>query len=267
MKRADMPAVREALAEADLYALQGPEWEQRFRSERVINVYIDLGDTAAARRLIDRLPSSIRSDVLLNVNLAGIGAREEAIELNEEELRERLQRLAGGGDPNVHFVALGIQHALRRLVKLGEVERARRWLARVLEEGRSWTLSGFGFASAGLFRILAKITADLESPAAAAGLLGLAETEGQSVRQSTWRAGAAAELLELYMEIGNTDEAVRLAKKIRSPAGRRKALTKMLAKARRWPELIEVLRETQTPKEACELCWAVRFAIDPDWKD
>jgi hypothetical protein len=180
MKRADMPAVREALAEADLYALQGPEWEQRFRSERVINVYIDLGDTAAARRLIDRLPSSIRSDVLLNVNLAGIGAREEAIELNEEELRERLQRLAGGGDPNVHFVALGIQHALRRLVKLGEVERARRWLARVLEEGRSWTLSGFGFASAGLFRILAKITADLESPAAAAG--------PQSSSNCTWRS-------------------------------------------------------------------------------
>ena len=57
------------------------------------------------------------------------------------------------------------------------------------------------------------------------------------------------------------DEAIAQARKIRSPAGKRMELGKLLAKAGRWKELKEVLSGVASPEEAAKIAWWIKFEL------
>jgi hypothetical protein len=76
-----------------------------------------------------------------------------------------------------------------------------------------------------------------------------------------FRQGAVNAALQLQADIGGLDQAIEDARKIRSPTERRKTLTRLLAKAKRWKELRQVLGQVASPKEAADLAWWIKFEL------
>ena len=61
--------------------------------------------------------------------------------------------------------------------------------------------------------------------------------------------------------IGRLNEAIDDARKLRSPTQRRKTLATLLAKAKRWGELREVLSQVESPEEAADVVWWIKFEL------
>jgi hypothetical protein len=67
--------------------------------------------------------------------------------------------------------------------------------------------------------------------------------------------------LDLKAKLGRLDEAIDDARKLRSPTERRMKLATLLARARRWRELREVLRQVASPEEAADVAWWIKFEL------
>lgn len=61
--------------------------------------------------------------------------------------------------------------------------------------------------------------------------------------------------------IGKLEEAIADARKMHSPTQRRQTLAKLLAKARRWGELRDVLSQVESPEEAADVAWWLKFEL------
>ena len=60
---------------------------------------------------------------------------------------------------------------------------------------------------------------------------------------------------------GALDQAIQDARRLRSPTQRRMKLGTLLAKARRWTELREVLSQVESPEEAADVAWWIKFEL------
>jgi tetratricopeptide (TPR) repeat protein len=237
------------------------EWERQDYFRRVIDCYAELKDVQAVKRCLRGLDKDDRHEVLDAVTLVSLGMKAEAIARARQDIAQELEELGEMSDPNIHFPVSSIGRSLEFLVEQGEKGEARRWLHRALKEMPTWLVIEYGWATSAVYHTLAEVMAMIDGPAAAENLLKHAMTDAQAEKRSGFRQGAVEAALELKANIGRLDEAIEDARKLRSPTQRRKSLATLLAKARRWRELREVLSQVESPEEAADVAWWIKFEL------
>ena len=85
--------------------------------------------------------------------------------------------------------------------------------------------------------------------------------DASTEHRSEFRKCARGAALEMEARLGQLDEAIAKARKLRSPKECRVELCKLLAKAKRWKELKAVCSEAASTEEAADLCWAVKCEL------
>lgn len=238
-------------------------WRLSYAVRDIISRYAKAGDAKAVRRMIKRLDADDQQSVLDARSLLKLGERKRAIARTETDIQSSLTEMSSMKDPNVHGPAARVQWGIEFLLEIDERKRAAKWLATALEQGKSWKFKERGFASAAVFRSLAKVTAEIKGGKAAEALLELAMTDAKGEKRSTWRAGAVQKTIELRSGIAGSEVAIEQARKMRSSVNQRQILAPLLAKVARWDELHVLLAEAATPKEAAELCWSIKFVWAP----
>lgn len=255
-------AARAAVAEmAEIARGVEKEWLRRSYLRRVINCYAELKDARAVKRCLRGLGDGDRHEVLDAVRLAALGMKAEALARARQDIARELEKLRGMNDPNIHFPAMSIGRSLEFLVVQGARDEAGRWLRRTLEEMPTWPAARAGWTTSAVYHALARAAAAIHGPAAAENLLRQAVTDAKAETRSDFRQGAADAALALKASIGGLDEAIDDARKLRSPTQRRKKLATLLAKAGRWGELREVLRQVESPEEAADVAWWIKFEL------
>jgi hypothetical protein len=101
----------------------------------------------------------------------------------------------------------------------------------------------------------------IDGPVAAENLLKQAMTDAKAETRSDFRQGAVDAALALKASIGGLDEAIEDARQLRSPTQRRKKLATLLANAKRWGELRAVLSQVESPEEAADVAWWIKFEL------
>ena len=133
-------------------------------------------------------------------------------------------------------------------------------LGAVAEAG-AWPAVQDGWATSAVYHSLAQAAATIDGPAAAEELLKHALTDARAEPRGGFRQGAVDAALDLKANLGRLDEAIADARKLRSPTERRKTLATLLAKAGRWAELRDVLRQVESPEEAADVAWWIKFEL------
>jgi hypothetical protein len=156
---------------------------------------------------------------------------------------------------------MSIGRALEFLVEHGARDEARRLLRRVFQEMPTWPVYEYGWATSAVYHTLAEVVAKIDGPAAAETLLKHAMTDARAEKRRDFRKGAVDAALDLKASAGGLEEAIEDARKLRSPTQRRKTLATLLAKAGRWGELREVLSQVESPEEAADVAWWIKFEL------
>ena len=125
----------------------------------------------------------------------------------------------------------------------------------------TWPAVRSGWTTSAVYHSLAQAMAMIDGPVAAENLLKQVMTDAKAETRSDFRQGAVDAALALKASIGGLDEAIDDARKLRSPTQRRKTLATLLAKAKRWGELREVLSQVESPEEAADVAWWIKFEL------
>ncbi|MBX7106518.1 MAG: hypothetical protein K1X57_20755 [Gemmataceae bacterium] len=254
---------RKALAEMEKIALGvGKDgWTRQSYLRRAVHAYAELKDADAVRQCVKQLNSADRQKVLDADMLLRLDMKLEAIARAQDDILKELEDLRTTSDPNIHFPLMSISRSLAFLVEHGKKDDARRWLYRALNEMSGWPVIEYGFVTSSVYESLAQAAAIIDGPAAANRLMKQAMIDAKAEKRSDFRQGAVDASLGLMAEIGNLDEAIEAARKLRSPTQRRKKLGTLLAKAKRWKELREVLSQVESPEEAADVAWWIKFEL------
>jgi hypothetical protein len=255
-------SARAAVAEMERIARAvEEEWERQDYLRRVIDCHAGLNDAQAVKRCLRRLDKDDRHEILDAETLASLGMKAEAIARARQDIARELDELREMSDPNIHFPVMSIARSLEFLAGQGAKDEARRWLRRALKEMPTWPVYEYGWATSAVYHSLAEAAATIDGPAAAENLLQHALTDAKMEPRSDFRQGAVDAALDLKANIGRLDEAIDDARKLRSPTQRRKTLATLLARARRWRELREVLGQVESPEEAADVAWWTMFEL------
>jgi hypothetical protein len=227
----------------------------------VIDAYAELEDSGAVKRCMRKLNKEDRHEILDAAMLLKLGMKPEAIARARQDIARELEELGEGTSPNTHHLATSICRSLVFLVEQGEKDAARRWLRRVLKEMPTWSVIEQGWTTSGVYHSFAEVMGIIEGPAAAEKLLKHAMADASGEKRSGFRQGAVNASVELKANLGRLDEAIEDARKMRSPTERRKKLGTLLAKARHWKELQEVLSQVASPEEAADVAWWIKFEL------
>jgi hypothetical protein len=251
-----------ALSEMEQAASDTSEsWRRNNRRRAIISLYGEIGDLAAVKRIIRNLTNDERQEIVDFALLAKIGMTKAAIAEAVDVVQRRIAELTTDGDPNIHFPVREICRALEFLVDQHQEQKAKRLFHAVLESSKKWTVFEQGWTTAAVYTMFAEIVVIFEGPEAAQHMIALAQQDASNEKRSDFRKGAVAAALGAEAGIGNLDEAIAKARKLRSPTARRMELGKLLAKARRWKELRVVCSEATSPEEAADLCWGIKFEL------
>jgi tetratricopeptide (TPR) repeat protein len=262
MAAGERKSARTAVAEMERVAAEfEEEWSHRNHFQVVLDCYAELKDADSVKRCIRKLDKDDRHEILDADMLVSLGMRAEAIARARRDIAQNLKELRASDDPNIHIPIMAIQRSLTFLVEQQERDEARRWLRRALREMSTWPVVEYGWATSAVYHSLAEVAAIIDGPAAAENLLGYAMTDAKAEKRGGFRQGAIDAALGLKARIGRLDEAIEDARKLRSPTQRRKELGKLLAKAKRWNELRQVLSQVQSPEEAAEVAWWIKFEV------
>jgi hypothetical protein len=237
------------------------EWVRQSYLQRVIHCYAELRDAQAVKRCLRQFGKGDRHEVLDAETLVRLGMRTEAIARARQDIAQALEELREMSDPNIHFPVMSIGRSLEFLVEQGAKGEARRWLRRALKEMPTWPVVQHGWTTSTVYHSLAQATAMIHGPAAAENLLKHAMIDAKAERRGGFRQGAVGAALDLKANVGRLDEAIDDARKLRSPTQRRKKLATLLAKAKRWGELREVLSQVESPEEAADVAWWIKFEL------
>ncbi|MGI8977988.1 MAG: hypothetical protein ACR2FY_02060 [Pirellulaceae bacterium] len=237
------------------------EWLRQSYLQRVIECYAELKDARAVKRCVRGLDKDDRHEVLDAETLISLGMKAEAIARARQDIAKELEELREMTDPNIHFPVNSIGRSLEFLIEHGAKDEARRWLRRALKEMPTWPVFQYGWATSAVYHTLAQATAKIDGPAAAENLLKHALTDAQAEKRSDFRQGAVDAALDLKANIGRLNAAIEDARKLRSPTQRRKTLAALLAKAKRWSELREELSQVESPEEAADVAWWIKFEL------
>lgn len=255
-------AVKAAVTEmADTTREIEQEWWRQSYLRRVIHCYIELKDAPAVKRCLRGFSKSDRHKVLTAETLVGLGMNAEAIVRARLDIAQELNHLRETNDPNIHFPMMSIRRSLEFLVGQGAKDEARRWLRRTLKEMPTWPAVRSGWTTSAVYHDLAEAVALIDGPVAAENLLKQSMTDAKAETRSDFRQGAVDAVLALKASIGGLDQAIEDARKLYSPTQRRKKLATLLAKAKRWSELREVLSQVESPEEAADVAWWIKFEL------
>ena len=256
------PPAKSSLAEMEKIAA-GIEvnWKRQAFLKRIVERYAELKDADAVMRCLNGFNVRDRDKVLDAGMLMNLGMKVEAVARARRDILQKLEELRTTKDPNIHFPAMAVGHLLEFLVEHGEKEEARRWLHRALDEMPTWPVIQLGWMTTSVYNSFASAVALIDGPAAAETLIKNAMNDAQREKHRDFRKGATRTALDLKGSIGNLDEAIAAAGKLRSPTERRKNLARLLARAQRWEELREVLSQTASPEEAAEVAWWLKFEL------
>ncbi len=253
-------AARLAVAEMEEAAREvEDEWIRQVYFHRVIDSYVELKDAGAVKRCMRKLDKDERDEILDSRTLMKLGMKPQAIARAKKCIAGELEELGEMTDPNIHFPVMSICESLQFLVEQGEKNAAKRWLRRALKEMPTWPVIEYGWVTSAVYKMFAKVMAMIEGPAAAEEMLENAVTDAKAEKRSGFRKGAISGTLNLKADIGGLDKAIADARKLRSPTERRAELGRLLARARRWKELSEVLSQAASPEEAAGLAWYIKF--------
>jgi hypothetical protein len=237
------------------------EWLRQSYLRRVVHCYADLRDTRGVRRCLRGLGEGDRHEVLDATTLLGLGMKAEAVVRARRDIARELEGLRGSSDPNIHFPAMSIARSLEFLVEQGKRDDARRWLRRAIKEMPTWPVIRYGWTTSAVYQSLARAVAAIDGPAAAKDLLNSAMADAKAEPRGDFRQGAVGAALGLKADLGDLDEAIDDARKLRSPTQRRKELATLLARAKRWGELRQVLSQVESPEEAADVAWWIKFEL------
>lgn len=262
MKADDRESARLAAAEMEEVARSLEKgWRRRIYFNWVLGCHAALKDCKAVERCLAGFDDDDREKILDSEMLATLGMKQEAIARARRDISLQLDKLRNTRYADIHGSAWAIDMALTFLVAQGEKEEAKRCLDRSLKEMSSWPVVGFGWMTSAVYQHLAHAVALIDGPAAAQDLIENAFIDARSGKRSDFQKGAVGETLDLLATIGRVDQAIEEARKLRSPTQRRKALGKLLAKAKRWRELREVLSQCESPEEAGDVIWWLTFEL------
>lgn len=237
------------------------EWLRRSYFQRVVACHAELKDVQAVKRCVRKLDKDERDEILDADMLVNLGMKAKAIARARQDIAKDLKELREMDDPNIHFPVMSIGRSLALLVEQGEKDEARRLLHRALKEMQTWPVYQYGWVTSAVYHTLAEAMAMIDGPAAADKLLKQAMTDAKAEKRRDFGTGAVDAALDLKASIGRLDEAIEDARKLRSPTQRRKTLATLLAKAKRWSELREVLSQVESPEEAADVAWWIKFEL------
>jgi hypothetical protein len=232
-----------------------------FYHQELLKALVEVGDVAAAKRLLKRLGREAADELVDLPMLWSIGFHAEAITRATAEIRKRLKELEAINDPNIHFPVHGICSTLEFLMDHGKEKEAKTWLKKVLSKVETWPVYEVGWTTAAVYTMLAEIVVRINGAAAAETLLANASRDAAAERRPEWRKGATSAVMKAEAALRNVDELIAKARKLRSPTERRLQLSKLLARVQRWKDLAEVCSEAASPVEAARLCWAIKFEL------
>lgn len=262
MAAGERQSAQVAVAEMEEIAHEIEEdWTRQSYLGSVIDCYAELKDAQAVKRCVRKLDKGDRHEILDAEMLLSLGMKAEAIARARQDIAHELEELRQTSDPNIHFPLMSIGRSLAFLVEQGEKDEARRWLRRALREMSTWPVIECGWTTSSVYHSLAEAMAMIEGPVAADKLLKHAMADAKAEKRSDFRQGAVDAALDLKARLGRLDEAIEDARKLRSPTQRRQKLGRLLAKAKRWNELREVLSQVESPEEAADVAWWIKFEL------
>jgi hypothetical protein len=224
------------------------------------NRVIGLNNMIVRQGFVSELSHRDRTVILPSEKLWKLGLHRDAIKRIERDIQSALKEMNDSTNLNLHFPADQIKRAIIQLIEYGQKKLAQRWFSKISKQSKHWTPI-HGFSSAAVIRNMAIVVAKLEGPDEARKLLDLAMRDSKGERWRDMKHGAVRETIELYDELGLNREAIELASTLRSQAERRRILAPILARSQRWKELREVLKAVDSPKEAAEICWRIKFEL------
>lgn len=236
-------------------------WTRQQYLRDVIAAYAKLGDGPSVKRCIRKLDREDREEILDTYTLMKLGMKSEAIARAKSEIKQELEKLGTMTDPNIHFPVMAICRAIAFLVEQGELAAARQGLRRALRDMPTWPVIEQGWTTSSVYASFAKAAALIGDEATANQLTSSALTDGKAEKRTGFRSGALGAALDVQANLGKLDEAIAQARKIRSPADRRKKLARLLAKGQRWKELREVFCQVDSPEEAADILWWTKFEL------
>jgi hypothetical protein len=261
-KAGDTRIARQAADEMQKLAAECKDVNRRLYFRQVLESYGLLGDKGAILSVVQTIDKAERQDILDRATLLRLGMRLEALAHAEREIaHERENLLRKKKDPNLHFPVRAICDALIFLLEQQEIDRARVLLESILREAPKWKVEEVGWTTAAVYGMLAEIAARINGPRGAQELIERAEADSRAEKRRGAKRGAVRETRETKAKIGPVEEAIANARKLRSPTGRREELGKLLARAKRWQELAEVVSEVATPEEAAKIAWWIKFEL------
>jgi hypothetical protein len=173
--------------------------------------------------------------------LADFGLREQALERCGLEIARELSRLGSSADPDVTTPVRRMCRSLDVMWELGHRDEAAACLRRAIREMPTWRALGW-------------------SPRAVARFLREA-AERLDVLEGSAEVSRAISIATKSESANPLDQTIENFRRIRSAKSRRGALAPFLARAELWQELFDLLQVCQTPMEAAELCWSVKFEL------
>jgi len=255
-------AARVALAEMEAAARSlGSKTEGGCSLVDVIERYVELEDAGAVKRLLRRLDKEERESILDSERLARLGMTREAVARATRDAESALAELATMTDPNIHFPVMALERKVRFLVEQGEATVARTLVRRALRELPTWPVFEVGWCTSGVYGLLAKAAAAVGEQERAAELLDRAKADASVEKRRGAKHGAVGAALTTQAEMGQVDQVLAAAQKLRSPTERRLQVAKLLARAGRWKQLQDVLHLVASPEEAAQTCWAIHFEL------
>jgi hypothetical protein len=237
------------------------DWLRQSYLQRVVNCYAELKDARAVKRCLRGFGKGDRHEILDATTLVSLGMKADAIARARQDIARELEELREMSDPNIHFPVMSIARSLEFLAEQGARDEARRWLGRALKEMPTWPVIRSGWTTSAVYHSLARAMATIDGPAAAENLLKHAREDAKAEKRSDFQQGAVDAALDLKADIGRLDEAIDDARNLRSPTQRRKTLATFLARAKRWGELREVLSQVESPEEAADVAWWIKFKL------
>lgn len=226
----------------------------------VVNAFRRLGDDAGLARYVAWLDRNGHSGDLATGSLRAVGLPDLANKRAENLVTGRLRKLKRDPDPNINFPVDEICKELWFFLQTGQTETAARLLQRLLRDLPHWPGLHGGFASSGVLTMLAELLAEIDGPAAALDLLGLAVRAGRAEPDRGFRRGAL-KAANQQIQAPGLAAAIARAGAIGNAKQRREGLIPLLTRRAAWPELATLLDEITDADELLSSLHSVLFNL------
>lgn len=260
----DMRGFREQLA-AMAEAAKLDTWHvmrwSKFRE--IIELAYEVNDTDLIKTLLHSIPAKYR-DLEIDYRVySKIGMKKEATKAAVRIVNACIDDLLTMELPNIHGPTHTIADALTYLIEQNEKKLAKKLFKKVAESSARWSCIVQGWTTTAVLTSFVPVVEKLEGIEAARELASLAHEHAAAESRRGWKRGAQSAAMKAAAAVNplTLDEAIEQARKIRSPALKRRELGGLLAKAGRWKELKELLSGVASPKEAAHIAGCIKYDL------